>query len=102
LAERPTAPALGSPLTPAGFFGKGGFKVDLTPAERAVLRQVQDLFREASIRSYRLTLLTSRWPAMHHEAYRTGYDGLVKKGLLVESANQQLFGISDVGMKAMV
>jgi hypothetical protein len=76
--------------------------VDLTPAERAVLRQVQDLFREASIRSYRLTLLTSRWPAMHHEAYRTGYDGLVKKGLLVQSANQQLFGISDVGMKAMV
>lgn len=75
--------------------------MDLIPSERAVLRQVRDLFVESSVRSYRLTVLTSRWPAAHYEAYRVGYDGLLRKGLLVQSNSRTLFGITTAGLKAM-
>ena len=53
------------------------------------------------MRTYRLTVLTSRWPAAHYEAYRGGYNGLLRRGLLVQSANRDLFGITAAGFKAM-
>jgi hypothetical protein len=34
--------------------------------------------------------------------YRGGFDGLVKKGLLAKSANEQLFSITNAALKAMV
>lgn len=34
--------------------------VNLIPSERALLRQVRELFREASVRTYRVTVLESR------------------------------------------
>ena len=76
--------------------------MELIPSERAVLRQIRDLFLEASVRTYRLGALTSRWPPLHYDAYRGGYAGLVKKGFIAKSADEQLFRITDSGMKAMV
>ena len=75
--------------------------MDFVPSERAVLRQVRDLFAESSVRTYRLTVLTSRWPAAHYEAYRGGYNGLLRRGLLVQSSGRDLFGITTAGLKAM-
>jgi hypothetical protein len=75
--------------------------MELIPSERAVLRQVRDLFLEASVRTYRLNILTMRWPPTHYEAYRAGYAGLVKRGFISASANNGLFSITNAGMKAM-
>jgi hypothetical protein len=75
--------------------------MELVPSERAVLTQIRDLFREASVRTYRLNMLTARWPALHFEAYRQGYVGLATKGLIVRSSDQQLFSITNAGMEAM-
>ena len=77
-------------------------KPDLVPSEQAVLRQVRDLFAEASVRTYRTTMLTSRWPAAHYEAYRGGYIGLLKKGLISLTADQRFFTVTSAGLKAMV
>jgi hypothetical protein len=76
--------------------------MNLIPSELAVLRQIRDLFLEASVRTYRVTMLSSRWPATHYDAYRGGYVGLVKKGLIAKSADQQIFSITNAGMRAMV
>ena len=76
--------------------------MELIPSEQAVLRQVRDLFLEASLRTYRFTMLTSRWPAAHYQAYRGGFDGLVNKGLIAKSANEQSFSITNTGLRAMV
>jgi hypothetical protein len=76
--------------------------LDLTPVERAVLRQVRDLFGEASVTSYRLGSLVSRWPEAHRAANQIAFDGLVKKGLLVQRPGEQMFGITTAGLKAMV
>jgi hypothetical protein len=76
--------------------------MELVPNERAVLRQIRDLFLEASVRTYRLNILTSRWPATHYDAYRGGYAGLVSKGLISSSSDEQFFSITNAGMKAMI
>lgn len=75
--------------------------MELIPSERAVLRQIRDLFVEASLRTYRFTVLTSRWPATHYDAYQGGYLGLLKKGLIAGSANDQFFSITNAGISAM-
>jgi len=62
---------------------------------------VRDLFREASARTYRLTMLTSRWPAGHYDAYRGGYAGLVKRGLLSPCTDQRFFSLTLAGLKAI-
>lgn len=76
--------------------------MELIPGERAVLRQIRDLFLEASLRSYRLNMLTARWPATHYDAYRSGYAGLVGKGLIEQSPDEQFFSITNAGLRAMV
>jgi hypothetical protein len=76
--------------------------MELIPSEHAVLRQVRDLFLEASVRTYRMNMLTSRWPATHYGAYRGGYVGLVRKGLISASADERFFSITNAGLKAMV
>ena len=75
---------------------------ELVPGERAVLRQIRDLFLEASVRTYRLNALTARWPATHYDAYRAGYTGLASKGLIAKSPDEQHFSITNAGMKAMI
>jgi hypothetical protein len=74
--------------------------MELMPSERAVLRQIRDLFLESSSRTYRLTLLTGRWPAVHYGAYRSGFAGLVSRGLL--ASDGLAFTITNAGLKAMV
>ena len=76
--------------------------MELVPSERAVLTQIRDLFLEASVRTYRLNTLTSRWPPTHYDAYRGGYAGLLSKGLIASSADEQYFSITNAGMRAMV
>jgi hypothetical protein len=76
--------------------------MDLTPSERAVLKQIRDLFGEASVTSYRLASLAARWPATQREAYQIAFDSLVKRGLLIQRAGEQLFSITAAGLKAMV
>jgi hypothetical protein len=76
--------------------------MDLTPAERAVLRQVRDLFGEASVTSYRLASLMARWPEAHRAVNQMAFDGLVKKGLLIQRPGEQMFSITSAGLKAMV
>ena len=74
----------------------------LIPSEKAVLKQVRDLFLEGSARTYRLNALTIRWPGLHYDAYNQGYEGLVRKGLLTTSADGQAFTITNAGMKALL
>lgn len=76
--------------------------MNLTPSERAVLGQIRDLFLEGSVRSYRVSILTGRWPVTHYDAYRGGLEGLVSKGLIAMGANEQSFSITNAGMRAMV
>jgi hypothetical protein len=77
-------------------------RLNLIPSERAVLGQIRDLFLEATARSYRLALLTARWPALHYDAYRGGYSGLIDKGLIAGSVDGQVFHITNAGLKAML
>ena len=76
--------------------------MDLTPSERAVLAQIRDLFLEGSVRSYRFSVLTGRWPVTHYDAYRSGFVGLVEKGLIAKGFKEQSFNITNAGMRAMV
>lgn len=75
--------------------------MELVPSERAVLGQISALFLEASVRTYRLKALTSRWPVLHYDAYDGGYSGLVKKGYVARSADGLSFSITNTGFKAM-
>ena len=74
----------------------------LIPDERAVLGQIRDIFLEASVRSYRLSALMTRWPVLHFEAYRDAYAGLIGKGLVSSSADGQVFTITNAGLKTML
>ena len=76
--------------------------MDLTPAERAVLRQVRDLLGEASVSAYRIGSLVARWPEAHRAVNQIAFDGLVKKGLLIQRPGEQMFSITTAGLKAMV
>jgi hypothetical protein len=75
--------------------------MDLMPSERAVLGQIRDLFLEASVRTYRLSALSGRWPVIHFDAYRFGFSGLVSKGLITQSLDRTQFSITNAGLKAM-
>jgi hypothetical protein len=76
--------------------------MELIPSERAVLSQIRDLYLEASVRTYRVNILTQRWPVTHFDAYRGGYAGLVSKGLIAKSEDERFFSITNAGLKAMV
>jgi hypothetical protein len=73
----------------------------LVPSERAVLRLIRLLFLEGSQRTQPVTLLRSRWPVLHSQAYYAGYVELVKKGLISASADGQRFSVTNAGLKAM-
>ena len=79
-----------------------GVCMELVPSERAVLRQIRDLYLEASVRTYRVNVLTRLWPVTHFEAYRAGYAGLVSKGLIQKSSDELSFSITTSGLQAMV
>jgi hypothetical protein len=74
----------------------------LVPSERAVLGQIQDIFLVSSVRSYRINSLMARWPVLDFQAYRDGYAGLISKGLISKSVDDQVFTITNAGLKAML
>jgi hypothetical protein len=73
----------------------------LVPSEQAVLKLIRMLFLEGSQRTQPVTLLRSRWPALHCQAYDGGYVGLINKGLIAASTDGQRFSITNAGLKAM-
>jgi hypothetical protein len=75
--------------------------MDLVPSERAVLTIVRTLFLESSRRTHTVSVLRSRWPALHSQAYDGGYAGLVSKGLLATSENGSVFSVTTAGLRAM-
>jgi hypothetical protein len=75
--------------------------MNLIPSERAVLKIVGLLFVESSARAHPLTLLRSRWPVLHSEAYGEGYMGLIKKGLIAASKDGQRFSITNAGLNVV-
>jgi predicted Zn-dependent protease len=75
--------------------------MELVPSERAVLKIIRMLLIEASSRTHRATVLRSRWPALHSEAYSGGYASLVRKGLIAVSADGQEFSVTNAGLRAM-
>jgi hypothetical protein len=83
--------------------GSGMTSIKLVPSEQAVLKQIRMLLLESSTRTrtYPVTLLRSRWPALHSEAYNGGYLGLIKRGFIATSADDQIFSITNAGLAAM-
>ena len=75
---------------------------ELVPSERAVLTQIRDLFLEASTRTFRLNVLSSRWPPTHYGSYSAGYAGLASKGLIAKSLDQRFFTLTNAGLKALL
>jgi hypothetical protein len=75
--------------------------MDLIPSERAVLNIIRMLVAEASSRTHRVTVLRSRWPALHSAAYDGGYGSLISKGLIALSADGQHFSVTGDGLRAM-
>lgn len=75
--------------------------LDLTPSERAVLRQISGLVADGSAKVLDMRSLTGSWSMLHQDAYKGGYLGLVKKGFIAPSANGDAFSITSNGMKAL-
>jgi hypothetical protein len=75
--------------------------MELIPSERAVLSIIRTLFLEASTRTHRVTVLRSRWPALHSDAYDSGYGSLIRKGLIALSPDGQHFSVTTAGLRAM-
>jgi predicted Zn-dependent protease len=75
--------------------------MDLIPSERAVLNLIRMLVLEACTRTHRVTLLRSRWPALHSQAYTGGYGSLIERGLIALSADGEHFSVTTAGLKAM-
>lgn len=75
--------------------------MDLVPSERAVLNMIRGLFLESYSRTHKVTVLRSRWPTLHAEAYESGYIGLIAKRLIAVTADQQTFGITALGLQAL-
>lgn len=75
--------------------------MDLTPGERAILNQLRQLHTSSSTRTHPMTAVTSHWPALHYEAYRNSFAGLIGKRLVKPEANGQLVRLTDAGFQAL-
>jgi hypothetical protein len=74
--------------------------MDLSPGEKAVLGQIRVLYSSAAGRDQQIKALTAQWPPTHHAAYEKAYWGLLAKRL-IQDAGEQVFRITDAGLKAM-
>jgi hypothetical protein len=74
--------------------------MDLSPGEKAVLGQIRVLYSNAAGRDQQIKALTAQWPPTHHAAYERAYGELLAKRL-IQDAGEQVFRITDVGLKAM-
>jgi hypothetical protein len=75
--------------------------MDLTPGERAILRQLRQLYAGSSNRAHPMTAVTSQWPAVHYEAYRSSFSGLIGKRLVQPEANGQMVRLTAAGFEAL-
>lgn len=74
--------------------------MDLTPGEKAVLKQIRALYATEARREHQLKALMMQWPPIHHEAYRRAYGGLLAK-LLIQDVNAQVFRLTEMGLSAI-
>ena len=77
-----------------------GSQVDLTPGEKAVLKQIRALYATEARREHQLKALMMQWPPIHHEAYKRAYGGLLAK-LLIQDVNAQVFRLTEMGLSAI-
>ena len=75
--------------------------MDLTPGERAILNQLKELYSKASKRDYHLTAITSQWPPIHYDAYRSVLIALADKNLIRCDQETQWLRITDLGLRAI-
>ena len=75
--------------------------MDLTPGERAILNQLQHLHARSATRVHPMTAVTSHWPALHYEAYRRSFSGLIGKKLVQPEANGQMVRLTAEGFEAL-
>jgi hypothetical protein len=75
--------------------------MDLTPGERAVLRQLGELYTSTSRQWQPLEGVTTKWPPLHYDTYRGALASLLSKNLLQASSNQQTLRITDAGLIAL-
>jgi hypothetical protein len=74
--------------------------VDLTPGEKAVLKQIRALYATEARREHQLKALMMQWPPIHHEAYKRAYGSLLAK-LLIQDVNAQVFRLTEAGLSAI-
>jgi hypothetical protein len=74
--------------------------MELTPGEKAVLRQISVLYSTAGARDQQVKALLMQWPPTHYEAYQKAYGGLVEKRLIQDEGTQS-FRITDAGLRAI-
>jgi hypothetical protein len=74
--------------------------MDLTPGEKAVLKQIRALYATESRREHQLKALMMQWPPIHHEAYKRAYGGLLAK-LLIQDVDAQVFRLTESGLSAI-
>lgn len=74
--------------------------MDLTPGEKAVLRQIRALYATEARREHQIKALRMQWPPVHHEAYTRAFGGLLAK-LLIQNVDAQVFRITETGLGAI-
>lgn len=74
--------------------------MDITPGEKAVLRQIGALYATEKRRDHQLKALVMQWPPTHRESYNLAYHGLHAKHL-IEAVGAQYFRITEAGLKAL-
>lgn len=75
--------------------------MDLTPGERAILSQLRQLYAGSSNRAHPMTAVTCHWPAVHYEAYRSSFSGLIGKRLVQPEANGQMVRLTAAGFEVL-
>ena len=71
--------------------------MQLTPGEKAVLRQVGALYRNETKSDHPLNALMSQWVPTHYETYKTAYRALVAKSL-IQDVDAQFFRLTEAGL----
>ncbi len=74
--------------------------MDLTPGEKAVLRQIRALYATEARREHQVKALRMQWPPIHHEAYTRAFGGLLAK-FLIQNVDAQIFRITETGLGAI-
>ena len=75
--------------------------MDLTPGDRAILNQLRQLHMASATRVHPMTAVTCQWPALHYEAYRSSFSGLIGKRLVQPEANGQLVRLTEAGFQVL-